>query len=125
MADRRKRNTIMISIGGAISALALFGAVVDLPDKVDPLVHTEAEAIEEHEIIVAQADTAEQTQAGFNAYTLRALMEQEIEILKLQIEAEKDADERKALKRELESKEEFIRNLEEEERKQLMKKGDG
>lgn len=107
--------TIIISTASAISMFA------DVPGKVDPWVHTETEAAEEHFTITMAADEQEQTQAGFNAYTLGLLLEQEIEILKLQLEVEKDPDERKLLEAELKIKLEFIEKLEAEKRKQMMK----
>lgn len=111
----------MISVGGVITGLTLLGLLADLPEKVDPLVHTEEEAESEHEHILAQADTQEHAQAAFNAYALRSILLQEIEILELQIEAEEDRDERQKLKDELKSKLEFIRSLEAEQRRQLTK----
>ena len=110
------------TIVAALSAISMFA---DVPDKVDPWVHTEAEAAEEHEAIVVAEEMAQQTQAGFNAYTLKAIMEQEIAILELQIEAEEDEDEKEILEAELRSKRALIRQLEAEERKQLLKGSSG
>ena len=93
----------------------------DVSEKIDPFIHTEAEAAEEHHAIMMVEEDHQQTQAGFNAYTLRLLLEQEIGILILKIESEEDAVEKTLLQAELESKQEFIRQLEKEEREQMMK----
>ena len=110
--------TTIIAVASAISMFA------DVPDKVDPWIHTESEAAEEHHIITMAAEQQEQTQAGFNAYTLRLLIEQEIAILYLQIEVEQDEDELRILEAKLTAKLAFIEQLELEERKQMMK-GEG
>lgn len=111
----------MIGAGVIITLGAAFGTLVDLPDKVDPLLQTEAEALADHEAISAEFLAAEQTQAGFNAYTLNQLLQQEVKILELQIKQETDDEQRELLKEELDEKKKFIRKLKEEERKQLLK----
>jgi len=110
---------------GSLAAIFLTAAAVissgsDIADKVDPYIVTEAEAEEVHAVMMAEGGDAKQTQAGFNAYTLSQLLEQEIAILKLQIEIESDEDELALLKAELRSKQQFIRKLQEEERRQLL-----
>ena len=108
---------------GSLAAIFLTAAAVissgsDIADKVDPYIVTEAEEV--HAVMMAEGGDAKQTQAGFNAYTLSQLLEQEIAILKLQIEIESDEDELALLKAELRSKQQFIRKLQEEERRQLL-----
>lgn len=112
---------ILASLAGLVALLGAIGTLTDFPEKVDPLIHTEAEAKEEHHQIYMASEQAQQTQAGFNAYTLRLLLEQEIEILKLKIETEEDPDEKKLLEAQLASKLAFIHKLELEEREQMMK----
>lgn len=110
-------------MGSLISMVALFSAIsmfADVPAKVDPWIHTEAEAKEEHHQILMAEEQTKQTQAGFNAYTLRLLLAQEISILELQIDAEEDEDEKKLLEVKLVSKYAFIEQLELEERKQML-----
>lgn len=113
-----------IITGWAGAVLALGGAFLisfDVSDKIDAQFVTEAEATVEHDIILLAGEEAQQTQAGFNAYTLQAIMEQEIEILVLQIEVEKDEETANLLRKKLASKQAFILRLQEEERKQLLK----
>lgn len=108
----------VISLVAIVSTISMFA---DVPNKVDPWIHTEAEAAEEHHAIMMAEEKQQQTQAGFNAYTLRLLLEQEIEILLLQIEAEDDEAELRILEAKLAAKLEFIERLELEEREQMMK----
>lgn len=116
------RNIIMAGIVAAISIISAISMFADVPDKVDPWIHTEAEAAEEHSEILLAEEQSKQTQAGFNAYTLRLLLEQEIAILELQIEAEKDPAKKRVFEAELAAKREFILKLEQEEREQLLKR---
>lgn len=115
----------MLGIGGFITVATAFTILADLPEKVDPLVHTTSEAEAEHASINTQLASSEQTQAGFNAYALAQILQQEVDILKLKIDAEEDEDEKELLREELKAKQAMIRQLEEEQRKQLMKKGEG
>ncbi len=113
-----------ITLGGIaaifLTAVALITSGEDLANKVDPLVVTELEAATAHAVIIADAGEQKQTQAGFNAYTLSSLLQQEIDILKLQIEVEEDDEELALLKEELKAKQAFVRKLQEEERRQLI-----
>jgi len=114
----------MVSIVTLVSIASAVSMFADVPNKVDPWIHTEAEAEQEHSQILMAEEQAQQTQAGFNAYTLRLLLEQEIAILELQIEAEEDEAAKKLLEAQLASKHAFIHQLEEEERKQMLKGGE-
>ena len=120
-----KRNVIMASIVAAISILSAISMFADVPDKIDPWIHTEEEAKEEHRVITTAAEDAQQTQAGFNAYTLKQILMQEIEILELQVDAVADPEEKEVLQLELDKKKAFILQLEEEARKQMMKGSQG
>lgn len=118
------KKTTKIVLGAAAFVFAALAAITQLTDVVetaDALVVSEAEADEAHSTIRMASEQQQQTQAGFNAYTLRLLLEQEIEILELHIEFEEDEDELERLEAELEAKQSFIRKLEEEERRQMMK----
>lgn len=110
---------------GAISAFVVIatalGLLLDVSEKFDPWIHTEAEAAEEHNAIILAEEQVQQTQAGFNAFTLRLLLEQEIELLELQIEVEDDEEEKSSLKYQLKKKQDFIQQLEDEERRQMLK----
>lgn len=108
---------------------------IDLPQKIDPLVVTQAEAqvmhVELRSEFVAEIDkvedeveNVENVQAVFNAYTLRMILNQEIEVLKLKIKSEKDPDRLQELKDELSAKQRYVRQLEEEERRRFTAKGD-
>lgn len=123
--EHKKRNVIMASVISLVAIVSTISMFADVPDKVDPWIHTEAEAAEEHHAIIMAEEQVQQTQAGFNAYTLRLLLEQEIEILLLQIEAEEDAAELRILEAELAAKLAFIERLELEEREQMMKGAEG
>jgi len=114
---------ILATLAALVTVTGAVGTLTDFPEKLDPLIHTEAEAVEEHNQIIMAEEQVQQTQAGFNAYTLKAILEQEIAILELQIEAEEDEDEKEFLEAELKHKQDFIRQLEEEARKQLLKGG--
>lgn len=117
----KKRNIILASFAAVVATATAIGTLTDVPEKLDPWIHTEAEALMEHGDIILAAEQSKQTQAGFNAYTLKALMEQEIVILELRIGAEEDEDEKALLEAELAAKRAFIRQLEEEERRQLLR----
>lgn len=123
-----KKSSVMIAAGIVITLGAALSTLLAFPDQIDSVVHTESEAAAEHDEISNELSglmlAAEQTQAGFNAYTLNQLLQQELRILELQIEAEGDAEKKELLKEELKHKREFIRKLKEEERRQLLKKGE-
>ena len=108
---------ILATLAAAAAAISNLGTVDEF---VDPLMVTEQEAADTHEVMNDQYAVAEQTQAGFNAYTLSQLLEQEIAILKLQIETESDQTEKEILQAELAYKQDFIRKLQEEERRQML-----
>lgn len=112
---------ILAGLAVAFSIVSGVSMFADVPGKIDPWIHTEAEAVEEHHIITMAAEQQEQTQAGFNAYTLKAIMQQEIQILMLQIEVEDDVEASLLLKEELALKRSFIQRLEAEERRQLLR----
>jgi len=121
---KQKRNTIMLGVGGFITVATAFTILADLPDKIDPLIHTTSEAVAEHKIILAENDANEHAQAAFNAYALRSILEQEVETLKLKVNSEDDADEKELLREELKAKQEFIRTMEAERMRQLSKGDD-
>jgi len=116
-----KQGAIWGGIAAFITLATAVTLLADVSDKADGLVQSEAEALADHEEILLASEQAQQTQAGFNAYTLRLLLEQEIEILELFIEAEEDEDEKKLMEAELEAKKAFIQQLEDEEHRQMMK----
>jgi len=121
---KQKRNTIMLGVGGFITVATAFTILADLPDKIDPLIHTTSEAVAEHKIILAENDANEHAQAAFNAYALRSILEQEVETLKLKVNSEDDTDEKELLREELKAKQEFIRTMEAERMRQLSKGDD-
>lgn len=121
MASNATKWTIGALAAGFLTFAAVVASMNDLAELADPLVITEAEAEEIHGMISEAQVASEQTQAIFNAYTLRQILLQEITILELQIENEEDEDKRAELQDQLRVKKEFIRKLEEEERKQLIK----
>lgn len=111
----------MLGIGGFITVATAFTILADLPDKIDPLVHTTSEAEEEHKIILAENDASEHAQAAFNAYALKSILQQELEIIELKMENEEDEGKVELLKEEYKNKAEFIRSLEAERMRQLSK----
>lgn len=116
-----KKEKVLGAISAFIVVATALSLLLDVSEKFDPWIHTESEAAEEHEAIIMAEEEVQQTQAGFNAFTLRLLLEQEIEVLELQIEAEAEEDEKEVLKQKLKKKRDFIQQLEDEERKQMMK----
>lgn len=114
----------MLGVGGFITVATAFTILADLPDKIDPLIHTTSEAVAEHKIILAENDANEHAQAAFNAYALRSILEQEVETLKLKVNSEDDTDEKELLREELKAKQEFIRTMEAERMRQLSKGDD-
>lgn len=114
-----------LTIGGAIVLLGVLATAIGNYEKVtsfvDPMVESEAEANAAHEKMQLAENDTQQTQAGYNAYMMRQILLQEIETLKLKIKAETDPDKKAELQAELESKQEFVRKLKQEERRQMMK----
>lgn len=115
------KGAIWGGIAGFITLATAITLLADVSEKADVLIQSEAEALADHEDILLASEQVQQTQAGFNAYTLRLLLEQEIEILELQVETEDDEEAKEVLEMELNAKKTFILQLEEEERKQMMK----
>lgn len=108
-------------IGLLITVGTLITTMDDVSEVIDPYVFTEAEAATAHDLMAANADEKQQTQAGFNAYTLRQLLQQEVEILVLRIRTETDPEKIEELRSRLKAKRDFMQRLEDEEREQLLK----
>jgi len=122
MAKSTAKNITLMSILGIFLTVgAAFTMWGDISEQADELVYTPEEAAVEHKAILLASEMQQQTQAGFNAYTLRQLLQQEIAILKLRISEETDEEELLLLQEELRDKQAFIRKLQEEERRQLIK----
>ncbi len=115
------KKSVLGVLGLFVLVMTAFALLSDVSSQVDPFVHTEDEAREEHAVITLAAEEEKQTQAGFNAYTLKVILMQELEILELQILAEADEEKKILLKERLASKKSFILKLEEEEQRQMLK----
>lgn len=119
--SKKTAGWILGGLAVVITVTTAITQVTNVAETADALIVSEAEAEEAHGKITLASEQAQQTQAGFNAYTLRLLLEQEIAVLELQIEAEEDETEKELLEVELKAKQTFIRQLEDEERRQMMK----
>lgn len=119
MPTTRKQNWILGAAGAVAAVLTAVYLIIDLPEKVDPLIFTAVEAQAAHDLMLADNQKTQNVQAAFNAYTLRQLLLQEIKLLELQIAQEEDEAEREELLDELKHKKEFVRELEDEERRQM------
>jgi len=121
MAKSKKEITVMSAVGIVIAVATAITLLGDVSETVDPYVHTTSEAEEEHGVIVMAAETNENAQAVFNAYALRQILLQEIDILVLTIEATDNEEKKESLKEILKSKRGFIQSLDNEQRRQLAK----
>jgi len=123
MATKKTKQWTIAALASAFLMLvAVIGGAEKVAATADPYIVTEAEAAVSHNEIEEVQSDAEQTQAGFNAYTLKQILLQEVEILKLKIASETDPAAKEILQLQLQHKMEFITGLENEARRQLLKK---